>query len=76
MPLSRKRAGNHQYKPQADIPASQRVKGRVMWAILCAIFAFLFAWFGAGENYIILSLATLSGAVLGYIIGKAMEQDA
>jgi hypothetical protein len=76
MPQSRKRAGNHPYKQQADIPASQRVKGRIMWAILCAIFAFLFAYFGAGENYLVLSLATIAGAVIGFFIGKAMEQDA
>lgn len=76
MPQSRKRPGNHPYKPQADIPASQRVKGRIMWAILCAVFAFLFAWFGAGSNYLLVIIVSISGGVLGYIVGKAMEEGA
>lgn len=75
MPQSRKRKG-HPFQKTADIPAKQRTKGRMIWALLFAIFALIMAWYGAGENYVVLALATLAGGVLGYIIGKKMEQEA
>jgi ABC-type cobalt transport system substrate-binding protein len=34
------------------------------------------AWFGAGENYLVLVVATLGGGIIGYIVGKKMEQEA
>jgi len=76
MPQSRKRPGHHEYKTPADIPPSQRVKGRVLWAILCTVFALLIAYFGAGANYVVLLIAGVLGAVIGYAIGRAMEKDA
>lgn len=76
MPESRKRPGVHTYKKTADIPPNQRVKGRVLWAILCGIFGLLIAYFGAGNNYLILLIAGLFGAAVGYAIGRAMEKDA
>lgn len=75
MPQSRKRPGHHEFKTPADIPPSQRVKGRVLWAILCSVFAVLIAYFGAGENYLILAIAAILGAVIGFAIGRAMEKD-
>ena len=33
-------------------------------------------FFAAGDQYIVLVLGGLVGAVIGYIIGKNMEQDA
>jgi hypothetical protein len=74
MPESRKRAG-HPYQKPSDIPASQRTKGRIIWAILFAIFALVVTLFATG-NTIVLAVAALAGAGLGYIIGKSMEQDA
>ena len=79
MPESRKRHGHHEHQEQkktVDIPPGQRVKGRVLWAILCTVFAVLIAYFGAGENYIVLIIAALLGAVIGFAIGRAMEKDA
>lgn len=76
MPQSRKRAGNHPMKGTTDIPRSQRVKGRVIWAILFAVFAFLLFYFGGANNYIILALATVAGAAGGYFVGARMEKDA
>ena len=76
MPQSRKRQGNHPFKQAADIPKSQRVKGRVIWAILIAVFAVLITFFGAGSNYIVLLLAAVIGALIGYAIGTRMEKDA
>jgi len=76
MPQSRKRPGHHEYKKAADIPKSQRVKGRVIVAILGAVFATLITYFGAGDNYIYLLVAAVLGAVIGYAIGKAMEKEA
>lgn len=75
MPESRKRPG-HAYQKPAAIPAKQRVKGRVIWAILFAVFGLIIAFFAAGGNYLVLALAALISSILGYIIGKNMEQDA
>lgn len=75
MPQSRKRPGHHEHQTPADVPPSQRVKGRVLWAILCAVFAFLIAYFGAGANYLILGIAAILGALIGFAVGRAMEKD-
>jgi len=73
MPESRKRPG-HQYQKPADIPASQRVKGKIIWALLFGVFGLLIAYFTAGSNYIILIAATVAAAAIGYFIGKKMEK--
>jgi hypothetical protein len=74
MPESRRRKG-HAFQKPADIPATQRTKGRFMWALLFGIFGLIIAWFGAGENYAILVGATLVAGFIGYIVGKKMEQE-
>jgi hypothetical protein len=75
MPQSRNRPG-HPHHKQAAIPSRQRVKGRVIWAILFAVFALLIAYFAAGENYLVLFLGAVVGAAVGYVVGKNMEKDA
>lgn len=75
MPQSRNRPG-HQYQKPADVPASQRVKGRIVWAILIGIFAGLIALFSAGQNWLVVFIAVAVGAVIGFVVGKNMEQDA
>ena len=75
MPKSRKRPG-HPYHPKADIPTRQRVKGRVIWAILFGVFGLLIGLFAAGSNYIVLAITTICGAIIGYVIGQNMEKDA
>ena len=75
MAESRNRPGHHYQKP-ADVPSKQRVKGRVIWAILFAIFGLLMAYFATGDNYLILAIAAIASAAIGFIIGKNMEQDA
>ncbi len=75
MPQSRKRKG-HAFQKHADIPATQRTKGRFLWAILFGIFGVIMAWFGIGENYIALVVAALIAGIIGYVIGKKMEQAA
>lgn len=75
MPQSRNRPGHPHQKPSA-VPASQRVKGRIIWAVLFAVFAGLIALFAAGENVIALTLAVVAGAAIGYAVGKNMEQEA
>jgi len=74
MPQSRKRPGHHYQKP-SDIPSSQRTKGRIIWAILFAIFGVVMTLFATG-NITVLIIAGVAGGGLGYIIGKTMEQDA
>lgn len=75
MPESRNRPGHHYQKP-ADVPSSQRVRGRVIWAILFAIFGLGIAYFAVGSNWIVLTLAAVAGAIIGYFAGKSMEKDA
>jgi drug/metabolite transporter (DMT)-like permease len=75
MPQSRNRPG-HSYQKPADIPASQRVRGRIIWAILIAVFGVGIAFFAAGSNWLILTIGALVGAAVGYAAGKSMEKDA
>jgi len=75
MPQSRKRRG-HRYQKRSDIPASQRTKGRIIWAILFAVFGIMLTFFAAGDNIIVLVIAALIAALIGYTIGKNMEQEA
>lgn len=75
MAENKKRPG-HPYRKPADIPASQRTKGRVVWAVLIAVFAILVTYFGAGDNWTALIIAAVAGSVLGYVIGKALEKEA
>lgn len=74
MPESRNRAGHPHQKP-ASIPASQRVKGRVIWSLLFGAFGLLFALFASG-SFIALAVGALLGAVIGYYAGKSMEKEA
>jgi hypothetical protein len=73
MPQSRKRPGHHYRKP-SDIPSSQRTRGRVIWAILFAVFALIIGFFVAGNNVIVLILTTLIGAGIGYMVGMKAEK--
>jgi hypothetical protein len=75
MPESRNRPGHH-FQNKSAIPSKQRTKGRVIWAILFGVFGLLIALFSVGPNYVVLAVIAVAGAVLGYIIGKNMEQDA
>ena len=76
MPQSHKRKEHHQPKSTTNIPARQRVKGNMFWAILFAIFGLLIAFFAAGTNYIYLLVGAIGGGVLGYVVGTKMEEDA
>ena len=75
MPQSRNRPG-HPHQKRAEISASQRVKGRIFWAILFAVFGLIIAFFSAAGNYLVLVIVGIAGAVIGYFIGKSMEKDA
>lgn len=76
MPQSRKRPGHHEYRKPSAIPAKQRTKGRIVLAILFAVFGLLVGFFASSGNYIALVVGALAGAVIGYIVGKNMEKDA
>ena len=76
MPQSRKRPGHHPHQQPSAIPARVRTKGRIIWAILFALFGVMVGFFATGDQYIVLILCGLVGAAIGYIIGKNMEQDA
>lgn len=74
MPESRKRKIPQKRKP-SEVPASQRVKGRTIWAILLAIFGISIAFFAVGVNYVAMAIGGFIGAFAGYFIGKQMVQD-
>jgi len=73
MPQSRKRPGHHEFHKPSPIPSKQRTKGRYTVAILFAVFGLIVGLFAASDNILVLIIATLIGALLGYIIGKNME---
>jgi hypothetical protein len=73
MPESRKRPGHPYHKP-ADIPTRQRVKGRIIWAVLLGILGLLLSFSAGGINYKIIVPSTLAGVFIGYFIGKKMEK--
>ena len=75
MPQSRKRHG-HKYQKASDIPASQRTKGRIIWAILFAVFGVVLTFFAAGDSWIVLVIAAVVAGLIGYTVGKNMEQAA
>ena len=74
MPQSRKRHG-HRYQKPADIPSSQRTKGRIIWAILFAVFGFVLTFF-ASDSYVVPVIGALIAGFIGYTVGKHMEQAA
>lgn len=75
MPQSRNRHG-HRYQKPAAIPASQRVKGRAIWAVLFAVFGFAIIYFASEGSWLMLLIGTLVGALIGYFAGRSMEEDA
>ena len=75
MPESRQRPGHHPHQKPADIPSSQRAKGRVLWALLFGAFGLLFAFFASG-SYAAMAAGTALGAVIGFFAGKSMEKEA
>lgn len=75
MPQSRNRPG-HPHQKKADIPFKQRVKGRVIWAMLFAVFGLLISFFAAGSNYVVLIVAAVVSGLIGFVIGQSMEADA
>jgi uncharacterized membrane protein len=75
--MAQKRKHHHHATPKhIDIPARQRTKGRIIWAILFAVFGIIITFFAAGNNYIVLIIAALISGLIGYAIGKNMEQAA
>lgn len=75
MPHSRHRPG-HPYQKPAAIPSSQRVKGRVIWTILFAVFGAAIVYFASEGKWTIILLGAVVGTLIGYFAGKSMEQDA
>lgn len=75
MPQSRHRHG-HQYQKPAAVPSSQRVKGRIIWAILFAVFGMALVYFASEGSWIVVLAGALAGALVGYFAGRSMEEDA
>ena len=74
MPESRKRSG-HPYRKPSDISARQRTSGRVVWAILIAVFALILIYFNT-TSLVLISTVTAAGGIVGYFIGKKLEAEA
>lgn len=58
------------------MPASQRVKGRLIWTILFAVFGFALVYFASEGSWPFLLIGTLAGGLIGYFAGRSMEEDA
>jgi len=76
MARNKKRKGRPYRKSSTTIAPRQRVKATTIWALLFAIFAMLIGFFAAGLNYVVLIIAGITGAALGYFIGRSMEAQA
>jgi uncharacterized membrane protein len=75
--MAQKRKHHHHATPKhIDIPPRQRTKGRIIWAILFAVFGAVLAFFAAGDNWMALVIAAIVAGLIGYAIGKNMEQAA
>lgn len=75
--MAQKRKHHHHATPKhIDIPPRQRTKGRIIWAILFAVFGLVLAFFAAGDNWMVLVIAAIVAGLIGYAIGKNMEQAA
>lgn len=75
MPQSRHRPGHHFQKPAA-VPSSQRVKGRLIWTILFAVFGAAIVYFASEGSWVVILIGAAVGAIIGYFAGRSMEQDA
>jgi len=75
--MAQKRKHHHHATPKhIDIPKTQRTKGRIIWAILFGVFGVVLTFFAAGDNWIVLVIAAIVAGVIGYVVGKNMEQAA
>ena len=75
--MAQKRKRHHHATPKhVDVPTRQRTRGRIIWAILFAVFGVLLTFFAAGDNLIVLVAAAIIAGLIGYAIGKNMEQAA
>ena len=75
--MAQRRKHHHHATPKhIDIPASQRTRGRIIWAILFAVFGLVLTYFAAGDNWIVLVIAAVVAGVIGYVVGRNMEQAA
>lgn len=75
--MAQKRKHHHHATPKhTDIPPRQRTKGRIIWAILFAVFGLILSFFAAGDSWVVLIVAAIVAGLIGYAIGKNMEQAA
>jgi hypothetical protein len=75
--MAQRRKHHHHATPKhINIPPRQRTKGRIIWAILFAVFGALITFLAAGDNYIVLISVTVIAGLIGYAIGRNMEQAA
>jgi hypothetical protein len=75
MPQSRKRHG-HPHQKSADIRASQRTTGHLIWALLVGAFGMIIGYFASGGSVLALLAGAIVGALLGWMLGNKMERDA
>lgn len=76
MPNSKKRKGHHPHHPQGHLSTApkQKTSGHLILSVLIGLFAVLIGWMAAGDNWIVLAVCAVAGAVIGYFVGKSMER--
>ena len=75
MAQSRKRSGHHPHQKSSAVHARQRTNGRIVWALLFGVFGLLMAFFASDGYYVYLVIGAVLGCLLGYYIGRRMEED-
>lgn len=75
--MAQRRKRHHHATPKhVDIPKSQRTKGRIIWSILFAVFGVVLTYFAAGDSWIVLVIGAVVAGLIGYVVGRNMEQAA
>jgi len=79
MPESRNRTKHHHqhHQPVAPHHNSQKIKrsAALVVAILAAILGLAVAYFTQGSDPLWMMIGTLAGAIVGYLVGHAMDKS-
>lgn len=78
MPESRTRHKHHSHHPQYNSPHTTikaRRSAAVVLATIAAILGFAVAYFSQGADILWMVIGAVSGAIIGYIVGRNMDKS-